>query len=479
MISLYLNPSKLTANLKPPKKILILLPDGVGLRNFAFTSFVELGKKMGWEVIFWNHTPFDLTSLGYKEIKLQGKSRAVTDLLKRAKIISELDYWTQKFSDPVYQDYKFAASKKNLKARVKNFLVDQLIRRSEGEAGLQRLRSQIKASERKGAFYKSCKILLEKEKPDLVFCTNQRPVNAITPLTAAQDLGIPTASFIFSWDNLPKATMVVETDHYFVWSEYMKEELLNYYPHIKAKQIVITGSPQFEPHFDLSLRKTREAFFQDYKLDPSKKYICFSGDDITTSPEDPQYLEDLAEAVEKLNTNGYNLGIIFRRCPVDFSNRYDKVLEKFKELIIAIAPKWLKTGEQWNTVLPTKEDVGLQINTILHSESVVNVGSSMVFDFAIFGKPCLYLNYEAEEKNNPDWSPRKVYDFVHFRSMPTGEEVYWLNSKNEIKAKLEEALKNPKEKAQKALKWFEKINQEPADKASERIWKYIDKIHIQ
>jgi hypothetical protein len=33
-------------------------------------------------------------------------------------------------------------------------------------------------------------------------------------LLAAQQLGIPTATFIFSWDNLLKATMVVETDYY-------------------------------------------------------------------------------------------------------------------------------------------------------------------------------------------------------------------------------------------------------------------------
>jgi hypothetical protein len=38
-------------------------------------------------------------------------------------------------------------------------------------------------------------------------------------LLAAQQLGIPTATFIFSWDNLPKATMVVETDYY-VWSDH-------------------------------------------------------------------------------------------------------------------------------------------------------------------------------------------------------------------------------------------------------------------
>lgn len=431
---------------------------------------------MGWEVIFWNHTSFDLTKSGYKEFKLEGKPRPQTDLLKRSKIEAELDYFTQKFNDTVYQSYKFPTSSNSLKDIIKNSIVKSLIKTHKGEKGLQRLRQKMKVSERKGDYYKNCRAVLEKEKPNLIFCTNQRPVNAIAPLTAAQDLEIPTSTFIFSWDNLPKATMVVEPDHYFVWSEHMKGELLSYYPHIKGKQIAVTGSPQFEPHYDLSLRKSREEFFKAHGLELSKKYICFSGDDVTTSPDDPQHLEDVAEAVTQLHSDKDKLGIIFRRCPVDFSNRYDKVLEKYKNLIVPIAPKWEKAGLQWNTILPTREDLSLQINTILHSEAVANVGSSMVFDFAIFEKPCLYFNYEAEKKNNPNWSPRKVYNFIHFRSMPTGEEVYWLNSKEVISTKLEQALKNPKEKAEQSLNWFQKINQEPAEKASFRIWKQIDRI---
>ncbi len=60
--------------MKPKQKILILLPDGdgVSLRNFVFTSFVKVGKEMAWELIFWNHAPFDLSSLGYKKMKLLG-----------------------------------------------------------------------------------------------------------------------------------------------------------------------------------------------------------------------------------------------------------------------------------------------------------------------------------------------------------------------------------------------------------------------
>ena len=434
---------------------------------------------MGWEVIFWNHTPFELSKIGLKEIKLEGRAKAKTDLLKRAKIEAELDHFTRKFKDGVYQTYKFRASQKGLKIRIKNKIVSSLVNNYKGEKGLQRLRKKLKTSERNTSFYKHCKAILEKERPNLVFCTNQRPVNAIAPLTAAQDLGIPTATFIFSWDNLPKATMVVETDHYFVWSKYMKAELQKYYQHINPEQVLVTGSPQFEPHFDLSLRKNRQDFFVEHGLDLSKKYICFSGDDKTTCPDDPQYLDDIAHAVEQLNARGSNIGIIFRRCPVDVSNRYDAVLEKHKDLIVPIAPLWKKAGANWNTILPTKEDLALQINTIFHTEAVINLASSMVFDYVIFEKPCLYLNYNVENKTDISWTPQKVYNFVHFRSMPSKKAVFWLNSKEEIAEKLELALSATPEDLEETKQWFQKINKHLPEEASQRIWEGIASLHSQ
>lgn len=459
-----------------PKKLFILLPDGVGLRNFAFTSFVELGKKQGWEVVFWNQTPFDLTALGYREIKLQGKPMPITDIIKRAKISSELDHFTWKFQDLVYQTYRFPSSGSGLKSRVKNLMISFFAATSRGEKGLAMLRQKMRDGERKSRYYRECREVLEQERPDFVFCTNQRPVNAIAPLTAAEDLGIPTGSFIFSWDNLPKATMVVEPEHYFVWSEHMKQELLNYYPHIKANKVWVTGTPQFEPHLDLKLRKEKSQFFSENGLDPQKEYICFSGDDVTTSPDDPHYLSDVAEAVTQLNSEGYNYGIIFRRCPVDFSSRYDQVLENYKELIIPIAPKWEQIGDNWNAILPTREDLELQVNTILHSKLVINLGSSMVFDFALLDKPCLFINYDVPEKKIEDWYTQKIYNFVHFRSMPSSEAVLWLNSKNEIKEKTILALNSPEPHIDLAKSWLRKINLHPPQEASTRIWKAIDAI---
>ena len=270
--------------------------------------------------------------------------------------------------------------------------------------------------------------------------------------------------------------MVVDTDYYFVWSTHMKKELLFYYPSINADQVFVTGTPQFEPHFDKSKLLPKEMFFKENRLDLNKKYICYSGDDITTCPDDPQYLEDVAIAIRELNKKRHNLGIIFRRCPVDFSPRFDKVLAEYKDVIVPIAPKWERKGEMWNTVLPTPADVLLQVNTIAYTEMVINLGSSMVFDYVTNNKPCAYINYDVDNKLLSDWSVNKIYNFVHFRSMPNSKAVIWINNKNEIASKIEKGLTNSKETIDYATNWFGIINQNPPQDASQRIWDAIKKI---
>lgn len=222
----------------------------------------------------------------------------------------------------------------------------------------------------------------------------------------------------------------------------------------------------------------KKFFFAQNNLEVSKKYICYSGDDITTSPNDPVYLEDTAKAVRQLNSKGYQLGIIFRRCPVDFSDRFDDVLEKYADTIVAVNPKWEKTGNDWNTILPTKEDLNLQINTIAHSEMVINLGSTMAFDYATHHKACAFINYDVAHSIQPDWTVKKIYDYVHFRSMPSKDSVLWINSPNSMESIILQGLENPDMIVANAKQWFEKINQHPIDEASKRIIQAIQEIIV-
>lgn len=459
------------------KKIFILLPDGIGLRNFAFTKFQSLGLKMNFDICFWNNTPFPLQDLGFKEILIKNpQSHPLTDVLKNARKHIELNLSIAKTKDSVYDKYRFPFSYKNIKSIFKSLATQFLIFLFSSEKGLRLLQKLINRLEKKTRYYSDSLKTLQKEKPSFVFCTNQRPLLAIAPLLAAKELGIPTATFIFSWDNLPKATMVVETDYYFVWSEHMKNELRFYYPYIKESQIKVTGTPQFESHFNPSILKTKEEFFTENGLDLNKKYICYSGDDITTSPNDPKYLEDVAKAVIKINQSGQNIGILFRRCPVDFSTRFDQVLETYKDVIVSVQPKWVKKGEMWNTILPTKEDSILLVNTIKHTECVINLGSSMVFDYATFHKRCLFINYDVDVCVMKNWSVKKIYNYVHFRSMPNKNAVIWINSPHEIQSRIESILTLKEINVTDAQEWFNKIVGKNPQEASENIWNEISKI---
>lgn len=459
-------------------KIFIILPDGIGLRNFAYGDFPEEAKKMGFQVTYWNQTAFPIhKKLSLDELPLTHKKlHPLTTIYGRARKKIELGLWKKKWREPVYNSYLFPDSYKGLKNVVKSLWVNLLATIYHSPDGLKQIVKKIKQAERKTVAYRLCLHTLKQEKPKMVFCTNQRASTAIAPILAAQDLGISTACFIFSWDNLPKATMVLDTDYYFVWSDYMKNEFLQYYPSIHPDRVVVTGSPQFACHYNPELLSSREAFFKTHDLDPAKKYICFSGDDMTTSPDDPQYLEDTAKVIRQLNESGHNLGLIFRRCPVDFSGRFDAVVERYADIIKPIAPAWKPLGEVWNQVFPTPDDAALLANTATHCEAVINLGSSMVFDFAAHDKPCVFINYNAPDRKIPDWSVEKIYRYLHFCSMPTKESVLWANHPDEIAECIKKALYAPQKTVQAAQNWMQVINLAPHHQASERIWDGINSL---
>jgi hypothetical protein len=458
------------------KKVFIFFPDGVGLRNFAFTDFKSIGEKNRFDITYWNNTVFSLKdNLGFNELKIENHQlHPLTSLYLRARKHIELNVSEIKFKDSVYPNYKFPFNYNGLKNTFKTLFIKSLIGFNNSEKGIERIRKKIDSLERSTSKYAYCKAQLQEHKPDLVFCTTQRASQSISALLAAKDLGIPTVCFVYSWDNVPKAMQVVETDYYCVWSDLMKAEILQYYPFIKDEQVFVTGTPQFEPHYYLDLKESRDTFFKQNNLDLDKKYICFSGDDETTSPLDQYYLEDLAHAVRSLNTKGYNLGIIYRKCPVDFTPRYNAVIEANKDIIAVLDPIWKQVGSMWNAVLPAKEDFKMLYNVCEHSEFVTNVCSSTVFDFVAHNKSCIYYNYEQPQLKKGIRDIGQNYKYVHFRSMPSDKSVVFCTDKKDLEGLVKQILDEKLSNVEEGLKWFEIVAGKTPTKASKTIWETID-----
>jgi hypothetical protein len=417
-------------------KILLLFPDGMGIRNYLYS---DVFKGMENELVLLH--AFDTkTEQAVKEITNIQHSQSIPKykesfkekFLRELICLSRLKHNAILVGNPtVLTNWK--TDHKNLK----NKLFYQLLGFSAGFIStynqIELLEKRFQKELRKTHYYKEIISVLETISPTLLFCSHQRGLPCAPIFAAANDLKIKTTTVIYSWDNLPKARLALRAANYLVWSDYMKEEMQLYYPEINQDKVIVTGTPQFECYQKEENIIPKAVFYERYQLDIHKKIICFSGDDIKTSPDDPKYLDDLAEELVK-NGLEKEYQILLRRCPVDVTGRYEPVVAKYKQLIKEAPPLWNFDGSTiWTTIYPLKEDVKLLVSTAFYSDLVVNVGSTMAFDFAMFQKPCVFINYDQKVKLNPKWSVETIYQFQHFKSMKNANAVLWWNKKEEFK----------------------------------------------
>jgi hypothetical protein len=460
-------------------KYLLVVPDGVGIRNFFCTRVIDRLLESG-QVVVWHALPKE--SVAPFQERWGERVRwvelppivdgLVERLFRQSKIFAQI-YWQQKDGPDV--QLKRRRPPGRLKAKAMYIAARLLGRACSFPRGIRWLDRMHQRSAYNAPHTAAFVSFLKAERPSMVFCTHQRALEAVPAMLAAKALGIRSAVFIYSWDNLPKGRMAVYADTYVVWSEFMKRELLQYYPDVTPGRVDIVGTPQFEDYFNSSLIVPKERFFGELGLDVHRPVVCFSGNDIT-SPFDPVYLEDLADALLRVPA-GERPQVLFRRSPVDTSNRFDGVLERHPEIAVS-NPRWLRVkDDNWAQLVPTQEDGTLLVNVVYHSDVVVNVGSTMGMDFAIFDKPGIYINYNPEGRAG-EWDIHEVYRLPHFVPVHRIQPVYWAGSPQELGDQVLHALKNRYEKQEARKAWLDLIVSQPLDSASERFADEMRKIAL-
>ncbi len=449
---------------------LLVFPDGVGIRNYLYSKVFSSEKyalsrfhNFGPDTIEYLKDHIDLS----REHSIPDfKEGALEKFLRELIALCRLQY-NAKIRKNSSLLWNWNPKRQTLSKKAFYLLITMLAPFFASYAKILWLEKKYQETLRNNPFYEEICNFLKKERPDSVFCSHQRGLKMASIFAAASDLGIKTVTVIYSWDNLPKARLALRADEYWVWSQHMRDELLTYYPEIDARQVVITGTPQFDFYQDDRFLLDREQFCRDSGLDATREIICFSGDDVITSPDDAKYLEDLAASLVRSGLDK-KVQILFRRCPVDFSARYDGVLSKYPDLIKVAAPLWhIGGGTRWTEVYPLFSDIALLLNTAYHCAAVVNLASTMAFDFAMFDKPCLYINYDQQIKLNPKWSAALVYKFEHFKSMSGLNPVGWVNSASQFPELIEKVLENPGSIGPDKHNWMQRIAVIPFNKTSQ------------
>lgn len=457
-------------------KILLIVPDGVAIRNYLYSSFINELQKKNIEVMIYHR----VSQSALTEIK---------SMHSQIGMIKEIPFYTENWIANILRESLVYARLLRNKKILKNQSImafwnkDQKKWKRKVLYRLAEFCGKIMSVSyplilKFDAIYtiiigrNRITKLIQKDlktfNPDIVLNLHQRSTISAPIAQTAQKNGIKTATVIFSWDNVPKARLIARYDIYLVWSDLMKTELGLLYQEIRADQIKVVGTPQFDFYFQEELYESKNDFFNKYGLNVNKKTICFSAND-ESSPYESLYLEDICNEICKL-ADELQPQIIFRRSPVDISNRFDKVLVKYKSILFPINPDWrFEKGQQklFSTIYPSINDSKLLINTVKHSDVVINLGSTMAHDFAVLNKPCLYLNYNPVQ--NSTFKVSQIFNFQHFDSMKGLDAVGWISAKDQIGAKIFEALIAPENIGKDKTNWMKKIVKHPLQDCSKNI----------
>lgn len=449
------------------KGIVAIIPRGEVLRNFGFTGALDrIASRASLSLI--SVTPpescreimersatnvFPLTE--FPEHWLVRIQREMLDIAHGRQLWSRAAQarWRTRDLEAVTRGEKAKRfGKKAIGIAMANRTGLNILNRTERSAS--RLLSHRDAYDR---FYKSIK-------PSLVFNGSHiHSRNAIQAVQSAQWLGIPTATFVFSWDNLTsQGRIILPYDYFLVWNDALKEQLLEMYDWIRPENVFVTGTPQFDFHFRPDFYLSRVEYCESVGADSTRPIVFYSTGMANHMPGEPEIVERLADTLGDVGTPRPQL--LVRVYPKDQTGRFDE-LKKRRPDILFPTVAW---EADWYT--PKYEDSYALVNTLRHCAVGINVASTISLELCMFDKPVINVGYNPPSVPESEVSYRGYYEFDHYKPVIESGAVRLAESEREMREFLRVSLEDPASGSAERKKLISRMFGNTLDgKSSERV----------
>lgn len=282
--------------------------------------------------------------------------------------------------------------------------------------------------------------LFARLKPDLVF--NGSHIHGFAgelPLRVAQRMGIPTAGFIFSWDNLTsRSRIMVPYDYWLVWNEGMKAQLLHTYPKIRPDDVVVTGTPQMDFHFRPGLILPREELSRRVGLNPARPFILYTTGIAKHFPQEHLHVELVIRLLKELDPS-VRPQLVVRNYIKGTSPEMKALAERVIDDVVFPAMLW---DMAWAT--PRPEDLELYCSLLRHSALSINAASTVTLEFLLLDKPVINLDFDPPGSQlAPCDGFRRHIRFDHFWPVAQSGATMLASSEDDMRRMLVTALRDP------------------------------------
>ncbi len=325
------------------------------------------------------------------------------------------------------------------KLRVRSALIELLGAASRGRLQFDSLCRFSESLYRRSHDLSAIREQLERMRPDLLWSTVCVSPQEYPYILVAHDLGIPVVTSVLSFDNLTSRGWLPHFDHYLVWNEVMRDQLLRFYPYLSAEQVSVTGTGQFDFHRRPECLWHRDRTTDRLGIPRGARYFLYSTSHISLAPDEPELLELFARmlrADEALSESW----LVVRLHPLDDGARWKELANGCERVRIEHAWEDLPDAEGWT--FSSLEDQARLVSTIAHADACVNVASTMSLDAAILDRPVVNIEFSGES-DSPAGLLYAEYDADHYRPLIDSGGIRLAHTWPELASHLREAVRHP------------------------------------
>jgi hypothetical protein len=437
--------SSLTVSSEPESEprghVLAILPRGEAIRNFVYTDALDEVSRRAELSLLSVIPDSDIGALLSSRYENVYELRAIKEewIVRIQREILDMAHgrwlWSEAARDRWrLRDLEASSSGGQLKRWAKKLACYPFANR-RGLALLSRLEQSTGQRLRATDEYVN---LLTEIKPSLVFNgSHVHSAIALPVVQAAQWLRIPTAAFIFSWDNLTSQGRIVPAyDYYLVWNQALKTQLLQIYDSVEPNQVFVTGTPQFDFHFRQEFYWSREEFCARVGADAARPIVLYSTGMANHMPGEPSLVEQVASILSQMTELGPPQ-LLVRVYPKDRTGRFEELKRRRPDIIfpeVPWAPAWLT---------PKIEDAYLLTNTLRHVSAGINVASTVSLELCMFDKPVINIGYNPPGIETRAVDYRRYYRFDHYRRLVDSGAIAVAECEDGLRELLYAALIDP------------------------------------
>ena len=246
--------------------------------------------------------------------------------------------------------------------------------------------------------------------PDVILSTVNVSGREFPYRTVAKELGLPFVTSILSFDNLTSRGIVPRDSHYFVWGRRMSMELLRLYPDLRADQVTITGTPQFDFHRWPDCTWTRERTLRELGLEPDDEYFLYGASVGSLAPQEPALVAQLVSRMRERHRL-HRRAVVIRLHPLDTPARWTGVAQHGWR--VRLSTPFAAAGVPEDRSLPTYEDYARLTSSLTHADGCINIASTISLDAAILDRPVICIDFRSEPASPPEMLYAE-YDCEHY-----------------------------------------------------------------